>query len=94
MLTNSAGRSTSSRRRMHTVLGAATAAVVGVATVFAGSQIIRVTPPVSDTSPDCPCSYDCVRTLANPLVANGFDQVGSYRLGIWNPGMSCGLVSS
>jgi hypothetical protein len=94
MITCNAGRSTSVRRRTHTALGTTTAAVVGVATVLAGSQIIRVTPPVSDTSPHCPCAYECVQPLANPLVANGFDPLVPYRPGIWNSGMPCGLVSS
>jgi hypothetical protein len=93
MFTHGAAPCTS-RRRTHTELGTAAAAVVGVATVLVGSQIIRVTPPVSDTSPYCPGAYECVHPLANPVITNGSDQLVQYRLGMRNSGMPCGLVSS
>ena len=93
-MTRDAGGSTSGRRRTRTALGAAAAAVVGVATVVAGAQIIRVTPPASDSTPYCTGAYDCVAPLANPVVAKGFAPLVPDRLGIWNSGVSSGLVSS
>jgi hypothetical protein len=68
MTTVSLGRSTPNRWRAHAALGTAAAAMVGVATVVVGAQLIGVNPPTSaatyasttastrppaDTSPYC-----------------------------------------
>ena len=45
MTTVSLGRSTPNRWRAHAALGTAAAAMVGVATVVVGAQLIGVTPP-------------------------------------------------
>ena len=54
MTTVSPGRSTPNRRRAHAALGTAAAAMVGVATVAVGAQLIGITPPAGDTSPYLP----------------------------------------
>lgn len=68
MTTVSPGRSTPNRWRAHAALGTAAAAMVGVATVVVGAQLIGVAPPSAatyasttastrppaDTSPYCP----------------------------------------
>ena len=49
MTTVSLGRSTPNRWRAHAALGTAAAAMVGVATVVVGAQLIGVTPPSAAT---------------------------------------------
>jgi hypothetical protein len=93
MTTVSAGRSTSNRRRVVTALGTVAAAVTGVATVLVGTQVIRVTPPDSDTSPYCSCAYECVQPLANPLSPNSFSQLTPSGLATWSSQMPCWQVS-
>jgi hypothetical protein len=68
--------------------------VVGVATVIVGTEVIRVTPPDSDTSPSHLCAYECLRPGANPVVPGRSDPLVSYGRAMWNSGMQCGPVSS
>ena len=88
MTTVSLGRSMPNRWRAHAALGTAAAAMVGVASVVVGAQLIAVTPPASagpyasttastmpaaDTSPYCPGAYQCLQPGADPLVPYGRD---------------------
>jgi hypothetical protein len=93
MTTVSPGRSTPNRRRAHAALGSAAAAMVGVATVAVGAQLIGVTPPAGDTSPSCAEAYQCLQPGADPLISHGHDPLVSYGPAIWNSGMPSGLVA-
>ena len=103
MTTVSPGRSTPNRRWAHAALGTAAAAMVGVATVAVGAQLIGVNPPASaapyasttastrpaaDTSPYCPGAYPCLQPGADPLVPYGPNPLVPY-----GPAVS-GAVSS
>jgi hypothetical protein len=100
MTTVSLGRSTPNRRRAHAALGTAAAAIVGVATVVVGAQLIAVTPPTSagpyasttgstrppaDTSPYCPGAYRCLQPGADPLVPSGREALVPYGPTTWHP---------
>jgi hypothetical protein len=100
MTTVSLGRSTPNRRRAQAALGTAAAAMVGVATVVVGAQLIAVTPPSSaatyarttastrpraDTSPNCPAAYQCRQPGTDPLVAYGPDPLIRYGPATWHP---------
>ena len=65
MTTVSLGRSTPNRRRAHAALGTAAAAMVGVATVVVGAQLIGVTPPTSAGL----CKHDCIDEAARRHLA-------------------------
>ena len=85
MTTVSLGRSMPNRWRAHAALGTSAAAMVGVATVVVGAQLIGVTPPSAatyasttastrppaDTSPYCPGAYRCLQPGADLLVPYG-----------------------
>ena len=100
MTTVSPGRSTPNRRRAHAALGTAAAAMVGVATVVVGAQLIGVTPaastapypsttastrPAADTSPYCPGAYQCLQPGADPLVPYGPDPLVPYGPAVSGP---------
>ena len=100
MTTVSLGRSMPNRWRAHAALGAAAAAMVGVATVVVGAQLIGVTPPSSaatyarttastrppaDTSPHCPGAYQCLQPGADPLLPYGADPLVPYGPATWRP---------
>ena len=100
MTTVSLARSTPNRWRAHAALGTAAAAMVGVATVVVGAQLIGVTPPTSaatyasttastrppaDTSPHCPGAYQCRQPGTDPLVPYGPDPLVPYGPATWHP---------
>ena len=108
MTTVSPGRSTPNRRRAHAARGTAAAAMVGVATVVVGAQLVGVTPaasagpdasttvstrPAPDTSPYCPGTYHCLQPGAHPLVPYGPDPLVPYGPAMWNSGALSGPVS-
>jgi len=108
MTTVSPGHSAPNRRRAHAALGTAAAAMVGVATVVVGAQLIGVTPAASagpyasttvstrraaDTSPYCPGAYQCLQPGADPLVPYGPDPLVPYGPAMWNSGAPSGPVS-
>ena len=107
MTTVSPGRSMPNRRRAHAALGTAAAAMVGVATVVVGAQLIGVAPPSAatyasttastrppaDPSPSCPGAYQCLQPGADPLVPDGRDPLVPYGPAIWNSGMPSGPVA-
>ena len=84
MTTVSLGRSTPNRWRAHAALGTAAAAMVGVATVVVGAQLIGVT-PAADTSPYCPAPYQCLQPGADSLVRYGRDPLVRYGPATWHP---------
>lgn len=79
MTTVSLGRSMPNRWRAHAALGTAAAAMMGVATVVVGAQLIGVTPPY------CPGAYQCLQPGADPLVPYGPDPLVPYGPATWNP---------
>ena len=100
MTTVSPGRSTPNRRWAHAALGTAAAAMVGVATVAVGAQLIGVNPPTSAatyasttastrppaaTSPYCPGAYQCLQPGADPLLPSGRDPLVPYGPATWHP---------
>ena len=94
MTTVRAGRSTRSRRRVHTAVGTAAVAMVAVATVGVGAQFIGVTPPATDTSPYCAGAYQCVQPYADRLLPHGLDPLVAYGPAMWNSGTPSGRVAS
>ena len=93
-------RSMPNRWRAHAALGTAAAAMVGVATVVVGAQLIGVNPPTSaatytsttastrlpaDTSPYCPGAYQCLQPGADPLLPSGRDPLVPYGPATWHP---------
>ena len=100
MTTVSLGRSTPNRWRAHAALGTAAAAMVGVATVVVGAQLIGVNPPTSAatyasttastrppaaTSPYCPGAHQCLQPGADPLLPSGRDPLVPYGPATWHP---------
>ena len=65
MTTVSLGRSMPNRWRAHAALGTAAAAMVGVATVVVGAQLIGVTPPKRCDL----CTHDCIDEAARRYLA-------------------------
>jgi hypothetical protein len=77
MTTVSAGRSTRSRRRVHSAVGTAAAAMVAMATVGVAAQFVGTT-AASDTLPYCAEAYQCVQPDADRLLPHGLDPLVAY----------------
>jgi hypothetical protein len=84
MATVSAARSTRNRRRVHSAVGTAAAAMVAVATVCVGAQFIGVTPPASDTAPYCAGGYKCQQPGTDRLLSHAPDPLVPYGPATWN----------
>jgi hypothetical protein len=84
MTTVSAARSTGSRRRVHSAVGTAAAAMVAVAAVVVGAQFLGVTPPASDTAPYCAGAYQCQQPGTDGLLPRALDPVVRYGPATWN----------
>jgi hypothetical protein len=101
MTTVSLGRSMPNRRRAHAALATAAAAMVGVATVVVGAQLIGVTPPTSagtyasttastrppaDTSPYCAGGLTSACGPARIHSSHtALTRSSPYRPATWNP---------
>jgi hypothetical protein len=92
MTTVNAARSTGNRRRVHSAVGTAAAAMVAVATVVVGAQFIGVTPPASDTVPYCAGAYQCQQPGTDGLLPRALDPLVRYGPATWNSGMPSGPV--
>ncbi|MDT5076352.1 MAG: hypothetical protein QOJ80_989 [Mycobacterium sp.] len=92
MTTVNAARSTGNRRRAHSAVGTAAAAMVAVATVVVGAQFIGVTPPASDTVPYCAGAYQCQQPGTDGLLPRALDPLVRYGPATWNSGMPSGPV--
>lgn len=89
MTTVGAGRSTSIQRLARTALGIIAGAVIAVATVVVGTQVLGDTPP----SLHCAQPYQCVQLSANPLVPQGSNPLAPDKPAMWNSGSPAGPVT-
>ena len=94
MSTVSAGRSTRSRRLVHSAVGTAPAAMVAVATAGVAARFVGITAPASDTLPYCAEAYECVQPGADRLLPYGLDPLVAYGTAMRNSGMASGPVAS
>ena len=93
MTTVSLGRSTPYRWRAHAALGTAAAAMVGVATVVVGAQLIGVTPPKKKKKKILPRGIPVPAARRDPLVPYGPDPLVPYGMRDVEPRTPSGPVS-
>ena len=92
MTTVNIARSTGNRRRVHSALGIAAAAMVAAATVGVAAQFLGVTPPARAMAPYCASAYQCQQPGTDRLLPRDLDPLVPFGSVTWNSGIPRGPV--